>query len=123
MTERFTYLGVVQGIEESRIIWESNHDLTADDVRERENELSKKHGEKMTITSLSLISRRTVEQDEYPDSSKYVVRNVDSGEQFFYDYRHEAVEEYEKIVKEHGKWQEVELIVRIRHHAPPEVAT
>lgn len=38
----------------------------------------------MAITSLSLISRRTVEQDEYPDSSKYVVRNVDSGEQFFF---------------------------------------
>lgn len=55
-------------------------------------------------------------------TAKYIVKNLDSKEKFFYDYRSEAIEKFEQVVQEHGKWQEVELVVRIRHHAPSELA-
>lgn len=122
MAERYIYLGFFKGEAEYRSIWELDHAITVDDVLNKEDEASKKCGGKVLISSLTLLSHETIEQSESLDFPKYVVKNMDSKEQFLYDYRHEAIEKFEEIVREHGRWQEVELTVRIRHHAPPEVA-
>jgi len=122
MSDRYIYLGFFKGEAEYRSIWELDHAITVEDVLDKEEEISKECGGSMLTSFLTLLSHETIEQSESLESPKYVVKNLDSGEEFFYDFRSEAVEKFDEVVKEHGKWQEVELTVRIRHHAPPEVA-
>lgn len=123
MPDNYTYLAVYSSPKgKVRSMWEQDHPVTPEEITLKEEKLTKEHGITFLIDFLTLLSSETDTGEGEGLSAKYIVKNLDSKEKFFYDYRSEAIEKFEQVVQEHGKWQEVELVVRIRHHAPSELA-
>ena len=122
MPNTYTYLAAFEGAEgKTRSIWSQDSPITRVDIVSKENELSKKYGTTYMAIFLTLLGTETSSEESEESFAKYIVKNLDTGERFFYDFRSEAIEKFEELVREHGEWQEIELSVRVRHHSPREV--
>lgn len=128
MTKTYQYLATFDhgGGSRTRLFFTKDHAVTAEELISLEEQLEKKYKKTTFITFLKLLyvidgdENNSKEQDEF---AKYLVRNLDTGKTLEYSFRSEALAFYEQLVKESGVGHEIELVLRIKHHIPPELPT